>query len=119
MNTRIHYLYRDASNYKQGHEVVVAGEIRYNKIKDKLDDGVYFIASQVGLPDIQTKWREKGYPFPSEDDHVYCELRKDDLKFTDQNPTIDLTAEELRNNFLAVEEWDELSAMERLGIPVS
>ena len=54
VNTKISYLYRDADNYKMRHEVVIAGsmsEEQEKAIEDSLDEGVYFIPSQVGLPD--------------------------------------------------------------------
>lgn len=115
-NTRIHYLYRDGSNYKQGHEVIVEGEINWEDIAPKLEEGQYFIASQVGLPDIQLLWEEKGFTFPTEDDHVYCEIEEDDIDYTPLAPTEEISAWQLKANFAAVQEWDAVSAMERLGL---
>lgn len=52
-NTRISYLYRDASNYKQHNEVVVPGTFTQEQIEaiiGCLDAGEYFIPVQVGFP---------------------------------------------------------------------
>lgn len=73
-NTAFEYLYRDASNYKQGRRVIFAGEAiqeLVDRIQGALDDGEFFIPSQVGLEDLQRS-------FPGgkvyEDDHVWHEL---------------------------------------------
>lgn len=118
MNTRIHYLYRDANNYKQSQTVVIAGVLTFAEIKDALQDGEHFIPSQVGLPDPQLLWGEDGYSFPSEDDHVYCELTEEDFEFTNNCPTELLTAEDVREGFSLAKRdgWDVLAAMERLGL---
>lgn len=115
-NTRIHYLYRDGSNYKQGHEVIVAGELSWEDIQPHLDEGTHFIASQVGLENIQTMWEEKGFTFPTEDDHVWCEIDEDDIDYTPLDPTVEITAEELKAAFAAVQEWDVMGTMEELGL---
>lgn len=54
MNTRISYLYRDASNYKQHNEVTVPGtfsEEQIDVIIGCLDLGEYFIPKQIGFPE--------------------------------------------------------------------
>ena len=55
MNTKISYLYRDASNYKVGNTAVVAGEISEKDQKyifgHCLDDDEWFIPHKVGLPE--------------------------------------------------------------------
>lgn len=116
-NTRIHYMYRDASNYKRGKTIVVEGEIRYDQIKSFLDEDAWFIASQVGLEDIQLSWESDGYQFPTEDDHVYSELNEDDFEPTEDNPTVKITAQELLANFVETQgNWDVTAAVERLGV---
>lgn len=70
MNTRIDYLYRDASNYKQPNSVVVSGLFtarQVGEILGCLNDGEYFIPSQVGLP--ETRFGEI-----TEDDHCWLNL---------------------------------------------
>ncbi|HPS02723.1 MAG TPA: hypothetical protein PLA90_14390, partial [Candidatus Sumerlaeota bacterium] len=53
MNTRFGYLYRDACNYKEYHEVVVSGILREEDIQPFLRDKTYFVPSEVGLTDLQ------------------------------------------------------------------
>jgi hypothetical protein len=95
MNTRIHYLYRDASNYKQGNEIIVIGELRFAELEPLLDDGG-FAPEDVGLfhPGHQlTK-------FPGNDDHCWCELEEEDVELTDDKPTMnELTAQTLLERF--------------------
>ena len=74
MNTRIEYLYRDASNYKQRHDVVLDGEIAESDIRHCLWEGEYFIPSLVGLPDLQEKFGRQGFAVPTEDDHPWHEI---------------------------------------------
>lgn len=116
-NTKITYLYRDASNYKIWEEVVVSGHISFAEIEPCLDGG-FFIASQVGLPDLQGRWGEMGYDFPSDDDHVYVEIDADDIHPTADAPTVALSASELLDRFkqTASNGWDVVAAAERLGI---
>lgn len=117
MNTRFHYLYRDASNYKRGKTIVLEGELSFEEIKRYLFEGDGFIASQVGLEDIQTTWARDGYDFPTADDHVFSEIGPGDVELTNDPPTVEITAEELRANFIATGGcWDVAGAMIRLGI---
>ncbi|MBP3585213.1 MAG: hypothetical protein J6J59_05960 [Peptococcaceae bacterium] len=70
LNTKIEYLYRDASNYKIYNECVVKGILtaeQREEIVDCLSEGEYFIPSQVGLP-------EKRFDDWTEDDHPWFEL---------------------------------------------
>ncbi|HBB67911.1 MAG: hypothetical protein A2X28_04030 [Elusimicrobia bacterium GWA2_56_46] len=68
MNTLLEYLYRDASNYKQHGRVVLQGVISLSSIRHLLFDKTYFIPSQVGLPDLQHKFQEQGFEYPTDDD---------------------------------------------------
>jgi hypothetical protein len=110
-NTRFSYMYRDASNYKQHGSVVLAGTVTFDQIEHYLQDGENFIASQVGLVDLQPT-------DTNEDDHVFCEVTADDLEPTDEAPTTTLTAAELVQRFqkAGVDGWDITGAMEKLGI---
>ena len=70
MNTRMEYLYRDASNYKSLNQVIVAGTITEDQkdtIQQTLEDGIHFIPEQIGL-DLYRGWDV------TEDDHPFCEL---------------------------------------------
>src|SRR5687767_2833523 len=79
MNTRISYLYRDGSNYKAGHSVVVEGRLTFQDIKACLDQSTYFIPYEIGWPELQEQLPE----FPGEDDHIWHELNPEDFEETD------------------------------------
>jgi hypothetical protein len=93
VNTELRYLYRDASNYKQHGEVVLAGRMAESEAWSALWEEVYFIPSAVGLPDLQHLFREQGFPFPTEDDHPWHEMAS--IRPTKSNPTVALSAAEL------------------------
>lgn len=115
MNTRIDYLYRDAGNWKTHGSVVLAGLLTPEQItamRRACEDGERFIASQVGLPDLQTLVAEAEGGFPTEDDHVWSEFET--IQATDEHPTLDLTASDFCQGFIGVA-WDVTAAMERLG----
>lgn len=83
MNTRLQYEYRDASSYHWYGEVVVAGEMTaelWTRIRKASDELEFFIADQVGLPEVfgfqpgghqQEPERERGFPFDRDDDHCW------------------------------------------------
>lgn len=55
MNTRVEYLYRDGSNYKQWGVVVFRGECDASlagRLFAALDRGEFFIAHQLRLPEL-------------------------------------------------------------------
>lgn len=94
VNTKISYLYRDADNYKMRHEVVIAGsmsEEQEKAIEDSLDEGVYFIPSQVGLPDDR-------FGSVTAADHPWFEWVG--VEPTADRPTLHVTAEELTAKFV-------------------
>lgn len=93
MNTRISYLYRDADNYKVQNSVVICGDMteeQQKKIIDCLDASEYFVPSQVGMP-------EKKFGCDTEADHAWFEWQG--VEETEQEPTLDITAEELVKKF--------------------
>jgi len=102
MNTRIEYLYRDASNYKKWNSAVVQGEITKDEkqtILDSLQDGVYFYPAQVGLP-------EERLPGEYDDDPDWFEFCEENFELTSAAPTVWLTTKELAENFFAASiEW--------------
>ena len=73
MYTEIQFVYRDASNYKNGASVFFEGAITQEQrtaIQNTLDQQMYFIPHDVGLKELQS-----GLPnYPSEDDHVWHEM---------------------------------------------
>lgn len=94
-NTRIEYLYRDASNYKCYKEFVVQGTFSSDEILEILrclDMGEYFIPAQVGMPgDIDWEWSDQ-------DDHPWFELSPFGFHETDEMPC-GMSAAELLDNF--------------------
>ena len=105
MNTRMEYLYRDASNYKSYNRVIVAGSItetQKREIFKTLEAGTYFIPEQIGL-DLYRDWDI------SEDDHPFCELDVEHDFYETDDPADDetFTAEDLVAAFVATEgKWD-------------
>lgn len=99
-NTRVDYLYRDASNYKVHNTAVVSGTITDEQVKDifaALSDGEFFIPAKVGLPEIDLV--SLGYA-PNEDDTDLFVLTS--IGVDDSDPTIDMTADELYAAFLLI-----------------
>ena len=101
MNTRINYLYRDASNYKQFGEVVVEGPMERSQLGPLLKDQEFFIPSKVGMADLQPDMR-------TEDDHIWHEI--EGLTRTSERPSLDITAEQLLQRFkdMSKSRWSEL-----------
>jgi len=95
MNTKIYYLYRDASNYKVQNECVISGSITEEQkvaILASLHEGEYFVPSVVGMP-------EERFGDLNEDDHAWFELDKDSFMETNEKPTLNITAGELAVRF--------------------
>ena len=112
MQTRLAYMYRDASNYKQHGDAVFEGEITSEERRifaKACDSGEFFIASQVGLPDLQT--RAIGFPDDT-DDHVWSEI--DGFELTEDTAARGSIHEFIRS--LDGIEWDVTGAMVRLGL---
>ena len=95
MNTRITYLYRDASNYKQSESIVVLGKITFADVEPYLDRGEYFTPGQVGLADLQHRFGKK----LTMGDYPWHELSKGDFESTNDTPTLSTTAEQLFERF--------------------
>ena len=112
MNTRINYMYRDASNYKSFNTAVVGGilsETDQHAIYYCCDDDAgqrYFIPHLVGLP--EKTFDDFGQ---YDDDHPWFEIGTAFAEVTNEPPTVDLTAEQLVKNFRAMSgRWDEAIA---------
>lgn len=108
-NTKISYLYRDASNYKQWNEAVVEGVItqeQIDSIMGCLDCGEYFIPKQAGLP--ETRLGEV-----TSDDHCWFELNRDGFVPTDAEADTGMDVGELERRFLeALGKWDDSEVFE-------
>ena len=109
MNTKISYLYRDASNYKTFNEVVINGILSLDDIEPYFKDGTFFIPSEVGLSDLQNN------PFTS-DDHIWHEI--DEIKPTVELPTVQLNAPEFIEKFKKAlsNGWNEYKVFKRKGL---
>lgn len=130
MNTGITYVYADASNYKVWGREVLAGTLTAGEKAEILSaclDGELFIASQVGLPDLQPQmWNEHRM---NDDDHVFHRLLLDALADSDQAPTTQLTVARLLAHFRAVTTrgeagtlssgWDVVGAARLLGLSLA
>ena len=118
-NTRVSYLYRDADNYKATRTFVLAGVPALGElaaIRAALDEGLYFIPSQVGLDDLQSELSAydsaettDGYAEDpdSDPDHPWHELNAragDGFELTAEEPT-HMSVTELAAAFGAVT-WD-------------
>ena len=98
-NTRIDFLYRDAANYKFPQHAVISGSItdmQIQTILGCLNDGEYFIPSQVGLPCSYASPYE-----PCDDDHPFCALSAQSFSETFSAEDTQITADELVAKFLA------------------
>lgn len=111
-NTRLTYQYRDASNYKQSDSVVFSGRIideQLRRLAAHLDEGTYFIAEQVALPNLRERW-DTHY----DDDHVWHELvPDDDIEYTEAAPTDPRPVADFVDAFVATD-WDETAAIDQL-----
>ena len=108
MNTVLELMYRDAGNYKSFRTEVVSGEINtadWQSILATLDMGENFVAEQVGLTQP-----EASSGLDPELDHGFTSLLdvEDGPKYTDDGPTVSLTARELVTGFLAVDTWNPM-----------
>ncbi len=107
MNTRFEYRYRDGENYKQFGEVVIKGEFTLEQLRPHLYEGDFFVPSEIGLEDLQE------YPY-QDYDHVWHEL--DSAEPTEDEPTVELTAEEIVSRFSAAGAvgWDTETVSKRM-----
>lgn len=103
-NTKILYLYRDADNYKMMNECVIEGLLskeQLHTILDCLENGEYFIPSQVCLP-------EKRFGEITESDHCWFELNAYSFLTTPDAPTVKLNVETLVQMFCdRKNRWDD------------
>lgn len=88
-NTELNYLYRDGDNYKKWGSVVFSGtpdnlEAFEDEFKACLDDSDYFVASQVGVPEVFL-YTAGGFALSKNADHCFHEF--DSFELTDKEPT--------------------------------
>ena len=109
-NTRIAYMYRDGDNYKCSNEIIIPGRMDENQITrliTSLDEGEYFIPQQVDMP--ANDMTSLGYAFDPQSDHPWFTLYASGIEPTCQEPTENVTPEELVAKFekAAADGWDE------------
>lgn len=107
-NTKIHYLYRDASNYKKPNSIVVPGRYTEEQIQtiiSCLNEGQWFVPHKVGFP-------EEKFEDETEADHPWFELYACDFEETSESPQLEKTPDEIVQLFLqAKDNWLDLSQM--------
>lgn len=98
MNTKIEYMYRDANNYKKFTTVILEGELTPEEIQQILDcrnEGEFFIAQQIGLPENRFD------SYDPESDHPWMTLCDDAFSLTEASPTMGVSAKEILSRFLS------------------
>jgi hypothetical protein len=73
----LHYMYRDAGNWKTSGVVLLAGPLSaadQDRIFGSLDSGLLFVAEQVGIPPLQRKHQEEYGAADADLDHAFHEL---------------------------------------------
>ncbi len=112
-NTHISYLYRDACNYKVHNEAIIRGELsaqQIDVIMGCLNDGEYFIPSQVELP-------EERFGSFTEDDHCWFELTRGGFSSVKEDATVDISADELVKRFMkAKNNWHDDEIMQKENV---
>lgn len=105
-NTRVDWMYSDASNYKQHSSVVLPGvpdPADLARLQTLVDNGEAFLPGQVGLEPLYGQ-NESHY----DDDHIWHELTE--IRITDQvADRTDLTAAAFAAQFNGIV-WDETPA---------
>lgn len=99
MNTRVSYHYADRLDCRQYNSVVVAGTITWEQIEPFLERHHSFIPGQIGLEDLQYRFKLPGA------DHPWHQIARSDIRPTESAPTITLTGDELAERF-AHTAWD-------------
>ncbi len=105
MNTKLYYLYRDASNYKTQNMAVLEGEMT-SEVFDRLlaccDTDNTFIPQNVGL-DLIRDWE-----YDPQEDHPWCELESFEL--CSESASSGLTVQELLDSFeQRRNNWDDVT----------
>ena len=131
MNTRILYEYRDAANFRFHGSVTLAGEMTpalWVRIRAACEDGEFFVAHQVGLPELfaaqpgrhvaDPDYSATGYPYHDDLDHCWHRWPDDPhtWSLTTDAPTDPRTVEEFVRDVEAAFKagWEVFDPAERL-----
>jgi hypothetical protein len=114
MNLKFDYLYRDGANYKNCGSMILTGcpenlsEFQA-KLRETMENGEYFIASQVGVPEVFLYIGEYNV---DDDDHSWHEFSG--LTETGEEPTSQTTPDEFLQKFqkAQTEGWKEFEPRE-------
>ena len=108
-NLNIEYSYRISAMLKITCHVILAGPVGTSdvaSIKDRIEDGIYFVPGQVLLPDLRCAFDEEGRAWDKAVDQPWHELEKISLTKNVQTEWFDKTASEVVDAFIAVR-WDD------------
>ncbi len=85
----------------------MAGNFCQDDVEKYLNEGMFFIPSEIGLPDLQDEYF-------GEDDHIWHEIEF--IEASDEAATVEINSSELIERFRKAhsEGWNEYEVMERL-----
>lgn len=116
-NTKFSYMYRDANNGELLNDVVLVGRLLQadiQKIFDPAYDSKFFIASDVGLLNLQTRLNE-GWTAADHPWHEICEIAYvDELPTAGKNQNPMAVSEFVAKWPTTAEEWDSVGTERRL-----
>ena len=108
-NIRIEYSYRLSATHKISCNLVLEGPAGTNdvaSIKDRLEDGIYFIPGQISLPDLRCAFADTRRSWDRKVDHPWHELDKVNLTKLPPTDWFCGSAREVLEAVLAVR-WDD------------
>ncbi len=106
-NTALHYMHRDAANYKRWGCVVFSGAItpeQEQRLRANLGPGDTFLPEQVGLANLLEEWASA-----YDDDGPWHEIES--IEVTEARPNDHRTVAEFVDDFATVE-WDDAAAVQ-------
>jgi hypothetical protein len=113
-HSEFRYLYRDASNYKAYGSLILRGlatEIDKAALIERLEAGEFFVAEQVGIPDLYEPLVALSGGV-THDDHAWHAFESIALVAHENSSTAWGTVEDLLKRFAAVQSWNvRLSAI--------
>lgn len=115
-NTRIEVMYRDADNYKEFKSFVLAGRLdvaQAEHIGRTLNDGEFFLPTQVGLPALMGEFSH-GAGWDEQSDHPWHTIAG--VEFTDDRPSdgVPSISELMAKWPKSPDDWDGEAAEEKL-----